>query len=172
MRIFTEEQRFRQTWLIVMMLLCGLFSIGIIINEYLKQTNTMSLVELFVIITIISMAAVLIFLLKLKTRIDEKGIHYKFFPFHLKFKTVHWQDISNIYTRKYDAISEYGGWGIKGSFFWKKNKSIAINVSGDIGIQLELNTGKKLLIGTKKQNDIESIIKTYKSKLKSHEIND
>ena len=69
------------------------------------------------------------------------------------------------YIRKYDALTEYGGWGIKGGKFWKKDKGTAVNVSGDIGIQLELKSGKKLLIGTQLKNESEMVLQTYKTKL-------
>jgi len=105
----------------------------------------------------------LIFFFKLTTRIDEKGIHYQFFPFHFKFKLISWNEISKVFVRTYDPIGEYGGWGLKGG--WSKSKGKAINVSGDIGIQLELKTGKKLLIGTQKENDAKSVLETYNSKI-------
>ena len=39
----------------------------------------------------------------------------------------------------------------------------AINVSGDIGIQLELKNGKKLLIGTQKEAEAKSVLQTYQN---------
>ncbi|TBV28449.1 hypothetical protein DMZ43_00440 [Meridianimaribacter sp. CL38] len=74
-----------------------------------------------------------------------------------------WKSINNAYVRTYEPISEYGGWGIKGG--WNKSKGKAINVSGTIGIQLELADGKKLLIGTKKQIEAENTIAYYKTQL-------
>ena len=76
------------------------------------------------------------------TRIDEKGIHYRFFPFHRKEKIILWTEIQIAQVRKYDAISEYGGWGLKGGF--GKKYGTAINTKGNIGIQLVLTNSKKL----------------------------
>ncbi|MAD97222.1 MAG: hypothetical protein CMB99_07855 [Flavobacteriaceae bacterium] len=90
-------------------------------------------------------------------------MHYRFFPFHLKYKLILWKEIANCYVRKYDAVTEYGGWGFKGGALWKKSNGKAINVSGDIGIQLELVNGKKLLIGTQKESEATRVIKTYYS---------
>ena len=103
----------------------------------------------------------MIFFFKLKTSIDDIGIHYQFFPFHLKMKTVFWKHIKEAKTRKYDAISEFGGWGLKGGRFWYKKNGIAINVKGNIVIQLKLANNKRILIGTQKQYDADSIIKRY-----------
>ncbi|MUU77731.1 hypothetical protein GN138_04685 [Winogradskyella sp. HL2-2] len=92
-------------------------------------------------------------------------MHYKFFPFHWSFKVIKWKDIQNVYVRSYDALGEYGGWGLKGGAFWNKSKGKAINVSGDIGIQLILKNKKKLLIGTQKQNDVKNVLASYNNKI-------
>lgn len=165
MRIFKEEQRFNQLWLIILMMVSLLVPIAIIIGTYVKDPSSFSVMELVLLIGIIVLASAFIFLFKLTSRIDENGIHYKFFPFHFKFKTIKWNEINNIYVRKYDALSEYGGWGFKGGPLWKKSKGRAINITGDIGIQLELKNGKKLLIGTQKKDEAESVLATYKTKI-------
>jgi len=41
----------------------------------------------------------------------------------------------------------------------------AINVSGDIGIQIELKNNKKILIGTQKETEAKNVLNTY---LKKH----
>jgi hypothetical protein len=163
MRIFKEEQRFTQTWLIVLMGVSILVPIFLIVREYTAENSTMKSTEFIGTLFFIIAATMIIFLFKLKTRIDEKGIHYRFFPFHRSFKTILWSEIASVSVRKYDAISEYGGWGLKGGFRRKKGK--AVNVSGNIGIQLELKNTKKLLIGTQKEHDVKKVIENYSYKI-------
>lgn len=165
MKVFKEEQRFRQLWVIILIGISALMPLGIILGTYIKDKSSFSIVELLSVVSVIIVASALIFLFKLSTRIDEKGIHYKFFPFHFKLKCIKWDEIDKAYVRKYDAITEYGGWGLKGGALWKKSKGTAINVSGDIGIQLELKNGKKLLIGTKQEDHAQQILQTYTSKI-------
>lgn len=167
MRVFHEEQRFTQTWLIILIGVSFLVPIGLIIKEYTEENTTMTTTEFVSIFFFMLLSVAPIFFFKLKTRIDEKGIHYRFFPFHRSLKTILWSEIKLIYVRKYDAISEYGGWGLKG--FLKKRKGKAINVSGNIGIQLELITNKKILIGTQKESEAKRVIETYKNKTTNHE---
>ena len=162
MRIFKEEQRFNQLWLIILIVLSALVPSGIILGSYIKDSSRFTTIEFILILFLMLFASGFIFLFKLTTRIDEKGIHYKLFPFHIKQKTIYWNEISKAYVRTYDAVLEYGGWGLKGGALWEKSKGKAINVSGDVGIQLELKNGKKLLIETLKKNDAQSILKTYK----------
>ena len=165
MRIFKEQQRFNQLWLIILIIVSLLMPLGIILGTYIKAPESFSKLELIGIVAIILITPCIIFMFKLNTRIDEKGIHYKFFPFHLNYKFIKWNDLNNAYVRTYDALTEYGGWGLKGGLLWKKSKGIAINVSGNIGIQLELKNGKKLLIGTQKLQEAKQVLDTYKNKL-------
>ena len=165
MRVFKEEQRFTQLWLILLIVVSMIVPLGIIIATYIKEPESFSPLEFIIIIGILLLASGIIFVFKLSSRIDEQGFHYKFFPFHLKYRIIKWQEINSAYVRTYDAITEYGGWGLKGGALWNKSKGIAINVSGDIGIQLELKNGKNILIGTNKQQEAEAVLETYKEKL-------
>jgi hypothetical protein len=164
MKVFIEEQRFTQLWLIILIIFSSLVPIGVVISEYQKDKNSFSLEMVLLIGLVILLPLGIIFLFKLSTRIDEQGIYYQFFPFHFSLKKIGWNEISKAYVRTYDPIGEYGGWGLKdGILFSKKGK--AINVSGDIGIQLELKNGKKLLIGTQKESEAKSVLETYQDKL-------
>lgn len=162
MRVFEEEQRFTQSWLIILLAVSVLVPTGLIIKEYTEKNSAMTSTGFVSTLLLMFAAIVPIFFFKLKTRIDEKGIHYQFFPFHRKFKTILWSEITIVSVRKYDAITEYGGWGLKGGFRRKKGK--AINVRGDIGIQLELTSQKKLLIGTQKEYEAKRVIEYYQHK--------
>jgi len=163
MRIFKEEQRFTQPLIIVVLTMSALVTFGLVIHEYTKEDSNMKLVELITVIGVFLSATLPIFFFKLITRIDEKGIHYRFFPFHRKPRSILWSEIQNAYVRQYDAVSEYGGWGLKGGFLRKKGK--AINTKGNIGIQLELKNSKKLLIGTQKETEAKKVLENYQHKL-------
>ena len=67
MRIFKEEQRFTQTWLVVVMLMSTLVPFGIIINEFTKEKSTMTINELFLVMAIMRVAVDPIFFFKLYT---------------------------------------------------------------------------------------------------------
>ncbi|MEP1487195.1 MAG: hypothetical protein ABJK28_02055 [Algibacter sp.] len=160
MRIFKEEQRFTQPWLIILMIITALFAIVVITTAFRKTDNT-NVFGYIIPIGLILLSTGIIFIFKLKTRIDRTGIHYQFFPFHFKMKTILWDEIKHAETRTYNPLTEYGGWGLKSGGFWGKKRGTAINVKGNIGIQLILNTNKKVLIGTQKQADANSVIAKY-----------
>jgi hypothetical protein len=164
MKVFKEQQRFTQTWLIVLLAISVIVPIVIIVNEYLDENTTMSSNEFILTLGGILVSVTFIFFFQLKTRIDEFGIHYQFFPFHLSMKTIHWKEINTATVRTYDPIGEFGGWGIKGGLFWDKSKGKCMNISGDIGIQLVFKDGKKILIGTQKKEEATQVLKTYNTK--------
>lgn len=161
MKVFEEQQRFRQVWLMVLLGFSLLVPIVLITNEYLKDNTSLTPKEFVGTLLGIIASVLFIFLFKLTTRIDEKGIHYQFFPFHISMKTLLWSEIEKAAIRTYDPIGEYGGWGLRYTF--NKKKGNAVNVSGDIGMQLTLKNGKKLLIGTQEKEAVKRVLKTYKT---------
>jgi len=165
MKIFNEEQKFNQP-LVIIGLSLAFIIVGIsTYNNWAvisagSSSEQIGALSGLIIITLVS----LLFLkLKLKTRVDEIGIHYQFYPFHFSFKTIHWAAIEKCYLRKYNAISEFGGWGLKFSFFGKNGKSFT--TKGTIGLQLKLKNGKKILIGTQKKDEFQRVLNTYQHKL-------
>ncbi|MDY0781072.1 hypothetical protein [Tenacibaculum sp. IB213877] len=169
MKVFIEEQKYTQ-WYIWITHLFNLGMIGLflyalysqlILNTPFGDSPSPNWVLVVLIGVMIGISA-LIYSMKLSTRIDEKGIQYKFFPFHQSFRKIPWENINKVYTRKYNPITEYGGWVLRTGFLSKKGK--AVNISGNIGIQLELKNNKKLLIGTHKEQDAKLILSTYKNK--------
>ncbi|WP_189663039.1 hypothetical protein [Polaribacter sp. IC073] len=165
MKVFKEEQRFTQTWLIIILAVSIIVPITVVIKKYLEVDSNLSTTKFVLTLIGILVSVAIVFSFKLITRIDEKGIHYQFFPFHFSLKTISWNEISKAGVRTYLPISEFGGWGLRGGFFFNKGKEKAVNVSGDIGIQLILKNGEKLLIGTQKKQEAAHVLKTYKNKI-------
>lgn len=98
-----------------------------------------------------------LFSIRLKTTIDEDGIHYRFYPFQNKVTTVEWNELSDVYMREYNSFYEFGGYGIRvGS--QKTERAINTSASSNVGLQLEFKDGNFLLIGTKRPNEISQII--------------
>ncbi|UAM99192.1 hypothetical protein K8354_05050 [Polaribacter litorisediminis] len=173
MKVFKEEQRFTQSWLIIILIVAigvpFLFGVYGIIQQVIYKIplgqKPMSDVGLIIFTVSMFLLTLLIFFMKLSTRIDQEGIQYQFYPFHFSMKKISWDKIEKVGVRTYLPISEFGGWGLRGGFFFNKGKEEAVNISGNIGIQLILKSGKKLLIGTQKENEAKSVLETYKSKI-------
>ena len=147
--LFSESQRFRQSWMwLLIITINGLVSYKLY-KQILQQTlniNTIFPIGIMLLVTFLLIS------LRLDTLIKEDGIYVRFFPFHLKYKHYNWNNIKQLYVRKYNPISEYGGWGIRYGLF---GKGMAYNVSGNMGLQIVFNNDKKLLIGTKKPEELK-----------------
>jgi hypothetical protein len=171
MKIFKEEQRFTQPLIYIGLSIAAIVVFTPIIKDWsaIVQLPLNKQLRTFVGIIVICLVAVLFLFLKLRTRIDEKGISFKFTPFHFKSILINWKEVNKAYLRKYNAISEYGGWGIKGGIPWVKGNGRAYNVKGNIGLQLELKNGNRILIGTQKKEDIERVLNNYKSSTTANE---
>ena len=165
-REFREEQQFRQPLLWVLLLIAtvgvtALFAHGMYTQLYLEQPwgdRPMSDTAL-VITSAISILAtggfsLLFYKLKLITEINTDGIHVQFFP--LVNKIISFDSIKSCSARTYMPIREYGGWGIR---FGKNGK--AYNVSGNRGVQLELTSGKTLLIGSQQSDTLAAAINKH-----------
>ena len=168
MKIFTEKQKFNQWWLYIIIgasLLAMIIPVVINSEEILQDKVAKIALSISFLLTLA--AIFIIRMITLHTRIDEKGIHYRFTPFHRKQYLIAWSDISNVYVRKYNAISEYGGWGYRRNILRSSGKvsnGRAYNIKGSQGIQIELTNGKKMLIGTQKEVEAQRVLDTYQSK--------
>jgi len=171
MKIFVEEQRMTSWWIHAILIL----SIGVPILLMGEQLYTEETVDgdlqIAAVILLVTMLGVygLIFSMRLKTRIDEVGIHFQFSPFQRSLRTVHWTEISEVSVRKYRALIEYGGWGIRSRGLKIRHRGIAYTMQGNKGIQLVLTTGKKILIGTQNPEDAKKTLKTYEAKCTTYE---
>jgi len=165
MKVFIEEQKFTQP-LVIVGLSVAFIVVCFSIYKQWDSIATGSLMEKLGALSGLIIVLLVVFLfanLKLKTRIDEKGVYYQYFPFHLSFKFIDWISISKCYARNYSGISEFGGWGIK--FSISKN-SKSFTTKGNIGLKLKLNNGSKILIGTQKKEELQRVLNNYQHKIK------
>lgn len=158
---FKEVQRFKIWWAWL-----GIASLNIVfiyaISEQVilgKPFGTkpapdyiLILVELFFILVL-----AFLMLIKLKTRITDTGIYYQFCPFQFKERKIEWHELRDAYIRQYNSFHEYGGWGIRyGSP--KTGRAVNTSASSNLGLQLQFNDGKLLLIGTARPDELKLIV--------------
>ncbi|HYK55746.1 MAG TPA: hypothetical protein VEV15_04655 [Flavisolibacter sp.] len=155
-QLFTEKQYFRQVWVwIVLLSMNGYLIFALVKQAVLKQplgARPKSTEELVVGTAIVLLVTLLIAVIRLETEIKEDGVYYRFFPFQLKMKRIAWDRISKAFVRQYKPLVEYGGWGIRIGIF---GSGQAFNVSGNKGLQLIYDNGKKFLIGTQKPEALQ-----------------
>ncbi|MDR0206395.1 MAG: hypothetical protein LBI45_03955 [Bacteroidales bacterium] len=165
--LFSEQQKFRQIWVWIMLLtlLCiPAYTLWGTIRQLRNDipfgnnpTSNIGVIIVFIIILIsVLLPFILVLTMKLETIISKEGINFRFFPFHLNFRNYKWEKISKAFVRNYSPLGEFGGWGIKYSY---RTGIRLFNISGNQGLQIELKNGKKILIGTQKMNELEVVLK-------------
>jgi hypothetical protein len=157
--LFTEKQRFNQWWIwLVLLGINGLFLYGIyyqIIGGEPFGDKPMSDNGLLLTFGFTLLFTLLFTSLRLDTLIKKDGVYARFFPFSLSYGFYSWDTIANVNVHQYKPIAEFGGWGLRYSI---TGKGRALNVSGNMGMQIEFKDGKKLLIGTQKPKEIERVL--------------
>ncbi|MEZ4921413.1 MAG: hypothetical protein R2792_20125 [Saprospiraceae bacterium] len=151
---FKESQKFTQLWILVPIILAGLIPLfglykqlvlgGSFGNKPMSNTG-------LVIFLLFELALLLLFWkMRLDTEIDERGIRVRFFPFVNKH--IDWRSIKKAEMINYGFV---GGWGIR---LGTKHGTV-YNISGNKGLAIELEDGKKICIGTQKEMEMEEVLK-------------
>ncbi len=163
---YKETQRFKQIWIWLLLIAVAATTIGIVGYGCYQQlylgiqfgdnpTGDAALLFTFILIVFFNAAIIAMFAFaKLTTLIDEQGIHYRFFPFHFKMRTIAWDQIDHYEVIQYKPLIDYGGWGIR----YGRGKK-AYNIRGNKGLQIYMKTGKNLLIGTQKEKELEEFLR-------------
>jgi hypothetical protein len=164
--LFSEKQKFTQWWLyLVLFGISALFIYALYIQLVIGTPfgdKPLNNVGLIILSSLMLSLNILFFVTRLETQINKKGIFVRFNPFQRRLKFYAWQDIQKAEVRTYKALLEYGGWGIRYGF---RGNGKAYNVAGNEGLQLELKSGEKFLIGTQKREELSLVLEKIKSNL-------
>lgn len=162
--LFSETQRFKQWWLWILLIgINGLMIYGVftqVINGHTFGDKPASNSQLLIGAALSLFISIFVLSFRLDTQIKKDGIYVRLFPLQLSFKFFPWNSLLKYYVRKYNAITEYGGWGWRLGLF---GKGTAYNISGNEGLQLEFTNGKKLLIGTQKPEELQEVINQFRT---------
>ena len=153
---FQEKQKFTQWWLWLILIttaaapFLGLFRQIFLVEKFGDAPKFDSTIVIFS--AIMAFVIVLFLIMNLKTEIDEQEIRIKFFPFVTK--RIDWKDIKTVKVVNYGFV---GGWGIR--LF--TDYGTVFNTSGNKGLVVELHNGKRLVIGTQKEEELRNFIRKF-----------
>ncbi|HKZ65505.1 MAG TPA: hypothetical protein VJ111_04085 [Chitinophagaceae bacterium] len=129
----------------------GIFIIALILNLIIKKGNFSNIATALFVGIIICIIAGIFSDIRLITQIRTDGIYVRFIPFEFSFSVYSWDNIQEIYIRKFDPLTT--GIGIRMTPVGR-----AYVFSGDTGIQIVCKNGSKLLIGTQCPDEIADIL--------------
>ena len=150
---FFEEQKIRHVWW-VMLLIYGVAALmwyGFIQQIILGQpfgTNPGPdwLIWLFWILFGIGLP-LLFYNMTLIVEVCNDHLLIRYVPF--VNRQIPFTEIRGLEARTYQPIKDYGGWGIRG---WGNRR--AYNVRGNQGVELELENGQMIMIGSQKPQEL------------------
>jgi hypothetical protein len=165
--IYREVQRFPQWWLWTLVLVAAAAVwIAAIIHFFAVDKaahGRLPDIFMFIVWVLIGIGMPLLFMFTmLVVEVCREGLFYRFYPFHLSYHRIPYEDIRTAEARTYRPIMEYGGWGIR----YSRKNGKAYNVSGNRGVQLELVNGKRVLFGSQNADELANAInqaKNYRS---------
>jgi hypothetical protein len=159
---FHEEQRFRQTWVWVLVLgVAALQWWGWVQQILLGQPFGDNpgpdwIVWLFWALFGIGLPLFFVYL-RLVVEVDEKGVRLRYSP--LTKRTIKFDEIEHCEAVDYQPLRRYGGWGIRGL-----GSNRAYNVSGSQGVRLHLRNGDVVIIGSQRPQDLALAIDAHLSR--------
>jgi hypothetical protein len=159
MTYYKETQQFRQKLLWAVILFFPAFSLYGIYQQIMMGNiigdKPLSDEGMVIFSILVGLGLPLFFwAMKLKTRVSNEGLHYQFFPIHLKERLIKFEDIESYKARTYSPMKEFGGWGIRFGF-----ESKAYNISGDKGLQIHLKNERNVLFGSQDAKALEKAMK-------------
>ncbi len=92
---------------------------------------------------------------RMVTELHSDGIFVQAYPITKLRRRIGYEEVKSCQARKYNPLGEYGGWGIRSGPNGK-----AYNTRGDQGVQIEMHSGEKLLIGSQRAQELAAAIQT------------
>ena len=156
--MYQEYQTIRSWWVRIPILISSIFCIYICLQQILFNQsltdNTIADIFVVVIIFIIGIGIpVFVQIVRLETKIQNKKLTVKFWPFHLKPIIFPIVDMKNAEAITYNPIKDYGGWGIRYGI-----KGKAYNLNGNKGVLLTFKNNQIILIGSQDHKKLCSAI--------------
>ncbi len=155
-RAFVESQRFRQWWLIALILgIAGLmwycFVVQILLGTPVgTRPAPDAVVWLLTVLFGVGFPA-LFLMITMRTEVDDAWLTIRFRPFLRR--RIRLADITAAAAVTYHPIMDYGGWGIRWSFAgW------CYNVSGNRGVRITLADGRVVMIGSRRAEELADAI--------------
>ncbi len=165
--VFSETQKIRTLWILPVLLIFvgtlvflwyGLYRQLVLGHPFGSHPAPNAfLIVIVVLETVVSfLICAFIASMKLVVEAHTEGLRVHFFP--IKKLRIPYASIARLEARDYRPVKEYGGWGVK--FSWS-HKARAFTMSGHRGVELFLNNGERVMVGSQRADELASILRSY-----------
>ena len=156
--LFAETQRFRQWWILAVV---GLITVGslwafvqqVVLGEPFGDDPAPDWAVIAIVAAFGIVLPGFILSLKLETEVRRDAVLVRLWPIHRSWVRIPLATIQEAEAVTYRPIREYGGWGLR---YGPNGK--AYNVSGNRGVQLAYGAGRRLLIGSRRPEELARTI--------------
>ena len=158
--MFEDQQRFGRTG--IWFAIATVF--GIVLYSFLQLMaigmNWMIMAALAPSLTLFFFLVLLFRRFTLYIKADKKGLEFQFLPVQKELQVVEWQYVSDIELIDLPSLMEFAGWGIQ---FEEKR---VYNISGRKGVIFTFPNKRKLVLGTKKAEELYRVCTEARRKAK------
>jgi hypothetical protein len=158
---FNETQRFRPWWMWLIISIVFIFPVAVFVYyivtdpavTYAPPTNGVAIA-----VAVISFLLLFLFLsVRFDLAIDDAGVSYRFFPVHLKMQQVSWKDIQHAEIRETPGIRRASG------IRYRAGGDTLIGLASKAALSLHLDSGKKLMLGTRRPDELKRLLDHLRS---------
>jgi hypothetical protein len=166
--LFEEKQRYTQWWLWLIIISTAAMVIGMFVYAMYFQlvlgnpwgdnpmSNDALIANSLFIITAMVVMLLIFFNSVLEVVVDRTSVSYRYFPLIRKWRRIERETIQGFEKKTYYLK----GYGIKRDL--RGNR--AVNVKGNIGVEITMLDGKRLLIGTQKAEEFMDALNKMKKR--------
>ncbi len=157
--LFREEQRFRQWWYWALITAPAALGWWIFVQQIIGGRplghNPAPDWAAWLIWLLVGVGLPAFFgLVSMLVEVTADHVHIRYRPFLRR--TIPLSEISSAESRTYSPLKEYGGWGVRG---WSK-ANMAYTVSGNRGVELTFTDGRRLLLGSRRADELAAAIQS------------
>lgn len=160
---FREVQTFRQPWLLAVLAATAapmwlIAAQQLILREPVGERPAPDS-AVFLLWAVFGVGFPLFFsYLGLITEVRGDELRLRFRP--LPARRIPWSSISSAEAITYRPLRDFGGWGIR----YGRGGRRAYNVSGNRGVELTLTDGKRIVIGSRRPDELQAAIATVRAR--------
>ena len=154
-KLFAEEQPFRKSWVWTLVAIASIIPIIIVVVVMMADHNTKPqemAIAFSVVLVSNAIPLWLLYLLRLDTIVTDEAVFYRWWPIFKKYHVIRWSAIKDAYVKKYPYLN---------TGYHKRKGFGKVNVvKGDKGVQLELQNGQQIYLGTQRLPAFEHALNT------------
>ncbi len=148
---FYEEQRFRQPWVWLLVLIPAAASVIALLAKP-GPTSLVGFGLLILPLLILFLFGLWLFTMDLETTVRSDVIVVQFHELW-PTRVIRYEDIARYEPRAYRPLIDYGGWGVRFGM-----AGMAFNVSGKAGVLFRFNDGGRLMVGSQRPGELAAAI--------------